>query len=217
MGQDIKLFCLSCEACNTSKPHTQAPRGLLHTLPIPTQPLVRMDFVGPFPPRRGYNHMLVVICRLTNMVALCPMRVTNTPSDVAWIYVRDIIWLHGMQDLIVSDRDTKFTSKFWRELHRLTGTKLMMSTLFHPQTDGATERAIRNVTQILRSFIDSTQCDWVYRVPMTEFTINLSISAARGSLPLNSITGTCCDLPIYPMGAHLSLECAISWKRPWPI
>jgi hypothetical protein len=111
------------------------------------------------------------------------MKVTDTSSDVAWFFVWDIVRLHGVPTSIVSDRDAKFTSKFWRELHRLTGTKLLMSTSFHPQTDGSSERAIRNVTQILHAIVDPTQRDWVYLLPMIEFAINSSISASTGFAP----------------------------------
>lgn len=111
------------------------------------------------------------------------MNVTNTSSDVAWFYLRDIVRLHGMPTSIVSDRDSKFTSKFWRELHRLTGSKLLMSTSFHPQTDGISERTIRNVGQILRSSVLPNQSDWVYMTPMTEFAINSSLSASTGYAP----------------------------------
>jgi hypothetical protein len=73
------------------------------------------------------------------MIVLSPMKVTDSSSDVAWIYMHDIVRLHGMPSSAVSNRDAKFTSKFWRELHRLMGTKLLMSTSFHPQTDGQSE------------------------------------------------------------------------------
>jgi hypothetical protein len=185
MGPEIEKFCASCGACKMAKSFTQKPVGLLHSLPVPDRPWesIGMDFVGPFPPCLGYDYLLVVICRLTNIVALSPMRVTDTSLDVAWIFVRDIVRLHGVPQSIVSDQDSKFTSKFWRELHRLTGTKLLMSTSFHPQTDGASERAIRNVSQILRTVVDPTQRDWVYHIPMVEFAINSSISASTGYAP----------------------------------
>ncbi|KAF7338356.1 Retrovirus-related Pol polyprotein from transposon 412 [Mycena venus] len=185
MGKEVEKFCASCGACAMAKTHNQSPAGLLHSLPIPEHPWdsVGMDFVGPFPSCLGYNYMLVVICRLTSMIALIPMKVTDTASDVAWLYIRDIVRLHGIPRSIVSDRDSKFTAQFWRELHRLTGTKLLMSTSFHPQTDGASERAIRNVSQILRTMVDPTQKDWVYHIPMVEFAINSSISASTGFAP----------------------------------
>jgi hypothetical protein len=185
LGKEIEKFCGSCTTCKMAKTINQAPAGHLHPLPIPQHPWdsVGMDFVGPFPPCLGYNYMLVVICRLTSMVALIPMKVTDTSSDVAWMFVRDIVRLHGIPRSIVSDRDSKFTSKFWRELHRLTGSKLMMSTVFHPQTDGASERAIRNITQILRSIVDPNQRDWAYHLPMVEFAINSSITSSTGFAP----------------------------------
>ena len=99
----------------------------------------RDGFVGPFLTSQGYDYLWVIICRLTSMVHLVPVNTTIKASELALIYVKEIVRLHGLPDSIVSDRDSKFTSKFWRETHRMLGTKLMMSTVFHPQTDGAAE------------------------------------------------------------------------------
>jgi len=112
-----------------------------------------MDFVGPFPESGDCNYLWVVICRLTSMVHLVPICTTTTASKLAWLYIHEIVRLHGLAGTIVLDRDSKFTSKFWRETHRLLGTKLLMSTSFHPQMDGALERAIRSVAQILRAMV----------------------------------------------------------------
>jgi len=90
-------------------------------------------------------------------------------SELSSMYVKEIVRLHGLPDSIVSDRDSKFTSKFWRETHRILGTKLMMSTAFHPQTDGVSERANRTVGQILRTVIKPDQTDWVEKLPLVEF------------------------------------------------
>ena len=79
--------------------------------------------------------------------------------------------LHGVPKLIVSDRDTKFTSTFWHELHRLMGTKLLMSTAFHPQMDGATKWANHSIGQILRMIINDDQKDWAAKCPMVEFAL----------------------------------------------
>ena len=88
--------------------------------------------------------------------------------------------LHGVPKSIVSDHDTKFTSMFWHELHRLLGTKLLMSTAFHPQMDGATERANCSIGQILRMIINDDQKNWADKCPMVEFALNSSISATTG-------------------------------------
>lgn len=163
------------------------PQGLLHTLPIPQKPWdsIAMDFVGPFPISKQCDYLLVVICRLTSMVHLLPTTTTASSSDVANLYYREIVRLHGLPTSIVSDRDSKFTATFWRELHRLMGTRLLMSTAYHPQTDGSTERANRTVAQILRTLITSDQTDWIDHVPMTEFAINSAVSSTTGFAPFD--------------------------------
>ena len=134
MGQEIEKFCLSYETCQMSKSSNQLKPGLLHNLPIPTHPWqsIGMDFVGPFPECQGFNYLWVIICRLTNQVHLTPITVKTKTTDLAWFYIRDIVRLHGMPESIVSNRDSKFTSRFWHKLHRSLGMKLLMSTLFHP-------------------------------------------------------------------------------------
>src|SRR5260221_13875021 len=90
---------------------------------------------------------------------------------------------------IVSDRDTKFTSMFWTELHQLLGVKLKLSTAFHPQTDGQTEQMIQSVIQILRAAICPDQCDWASKIPMTEFAINSSVNRTTGFAPFELVYG----------------------------
>ena len=74
---------------------------------------------------------------------------TVTARGVVWLIQKEVVRLHGIPESIMSDRDTKLNSIFWKELHRLMGSKLLMSTMFHPQMDGATERANRSIAQIL--------------------------------------------------------------------
>ena len=125
----------------------------------------------------------VVLCRMTSLVHLVPVTTTIRASQLAWLFVKEIVHLHGLPETIVSDRDAKFTSQFWREMHRLLGVKLLMSTAFHPQTDRASERSIRTIAQILRSMISPDQKDWIEKVPMVEFAINLSMSGSTGFAP----------------------------------
>ncbi|KAJ3475421.1 hypothetical protein NLI96_g11847 [Meripilus lineatus] len=185
IGADIQKFCRSCHKCQTTKTENRRPMGLLHHLPIPTRPWgsIGMDFVGPFPGSKGYDYLWVVICRLTSMVHLIPINTTIKASELAWLFVKEVVRLHGLPDSIVSDRDAKFTSKFWKEVHRVLGVKLLMSTAFHPQTDGATERANRTIGQILRASVQPDQRDWAERTPMVEFAINSSISRSTGMAP----------------------------------
>jgi hypothetical protein len=185
VSQDVEQYCTTCPVCQVTKSSTQRVAGLLHSLPIPTRPWnsIAMDFVGPFPESGGYDYLWVIICRLTSMVHLVPIRTTTTASELAWLYVREVVRLHGLAESIVSDRDSKFTSRFWRDTHRLLGTKLLMSTSFHPQTDGASERAIRSVSQILRATVQPDQRDWSEKIPMVEFALNSAISSSSGFAP----------------------------------
>jgi hypothetical protein len=124
-----------------TKDRNQCPSGLLHTLLIPDLPWqsIGMDFVDPLLTSTGYNYLLVIIDRLTSMVHLIPTTTQVTTKEVVWLFLKEIVCLHGVPDSIITDRDTKFTSKFWCELHRLMGMKLLIPTAYHPQTDGATK------------------------------------------------------------------------------
>lgn len=190
LGRDVAKFCESCGICQTTKDSTLKPAGLLHSLPIPQRPWqsIAMDFLGPFPKSEGCDYLWVVICRLTSNVHLVPTTTKVKASQLAWLYLKEIVRLHGVADSIVSDRDSKFTAAFWRELQRLLGTKLLMSTAFHPQTDGSTERANRSITQVLRAVVRPDQKNWVPKLPMVEFALNSSISSTTGFAPFE-LTG----------------------------
>ncbi|SJL16373.1 uncharacterized protein ARMOST_19895 [Armillaria ostoyae] len=183
MVTDTKEFCKTCEACQQCKGGTRPPSGKLHPLPIPTKPWesIGMDFVGPFPKvaaddRRKFNYLWVIVCRMTSMVHLVPTHTTMSARQLSSVYMQEIVWLHGLPSSIVSDRDSKFTSKWWRKLHWMMGSRLLMSTSFHPQTDGMTERMNRSVGQMFCAGLHPDQKDWYRRVDLTEFAINASVS-----------------------------------------
>ena len=153
MTRDLHEFCRTCKVCHCAKGANHKPMGKLHPLPIPTKPwdLIGMDFIGPFPESKGSNYLWVIICRMTSMVHLISVHTMNMASDLSWIYCKEIIHLHGLPSSIISNRDLKFTSRWWKELHRTLGTTLLMSTSFHPQTDG----------QIFKTVVRHDQKDWV--------------------------------------------------------
>ena len=105
----------------------------------------RIRLYGSTPKLNNFDYLLVMIDRLTSQVHLVPTTMTVTARGIAWLILKEVVRLHGIPESIVSDRDTEFTSIFWKELHRLMGSKLLMSTAFHPQTDGAMERANRSI------------------------------------------------------------------------
>jgi hypothetical protein len=122
------------------------------------------------------------------MVHLVPSRITYNAREIAELVFAEVYKLHGLPKSIVSNRDMLFTSAFWTHLNRLIGMNQSMSSAYHPQLDGATERANRTIGQMLRSCISSTQQDWVSKLPAIEFGINVSRSETTGYAPffLNS-------------------------------
>ncbi len=189
LAKDVKIFCKSCRTCQTTKTSTAKPKGLLHLLPIPEalwQSIV-MDFMGPFPECMGHDYLLVVICHLTSLVHLIPTNTTAKATDIVWLFLKEIVQIHGLLETIVSDRDSKFVLKFWCELHHLMGVKLLMSTAYHPQTDAMGERTIRGVTQVLQGTVAHNQ--GINRLPMTEFAINSSVNDSTGFTPFELTYG----------------------------
>ena len=142
---------MSCGMCAASKDTNSKPRGLFHSLPIPDRPRqsMGMDFLGLLPKSNNFNYLLVIIDQLTSQVHLVPTTTTITTKGIAWIVLKEVVRLHDIPESIMPDRETQFTSIFWKALQKLMGTKLLMLTAFHPQTDGATEQANRSVAQIL--------------------------------------------------------------------
>ena len=155
MVSDTKTLCESCMTWKWSKPSNQKPYGLLNPLPVPSQPweAIGIDFVGPLLEsknwERAFDSITVVICLLTAMVHLIPSQITYTARQIAKLMFEEIYKLHGLPNHIISDRDVLFTSILWGHLHKLIGTKLKVSSAYHSQTDGSTERANCTITQML--------------------------------------------------------------------
>jgi hypothetical protein len=195
MINDVKSYCNSCITCKRSKPNNQKPYGLLNPLADPTRPWesIGIDFVGPLPESKdrdaSYDCIVVIICLLTAMVHLVPGRINYTARQVAELVFAEVYKHHGLLNSIVSDRDVLFTSTFWKQLHELIGTKLNMSSAYHPESDGSTERANRTVTQMIRQCVSPNQKDWCARLPGIEFAINSATAGSTGYAPFFLNTG----------------------------
>jgi hypothetical protein len=191
MATNVDSSCTLCAKCQMSKDSTKKPIGLLHSLPVPARPwqLIGMDFMGPLPKSDTHDYLLVVIDCLMLQVHLIPTDTRVTAKGVAWLFLREVVHLHGVPDSIVSDQDTKFTSIFWHELQHIMGVKLLISTAFHPQTDVATEQANRSIGQILHTVVRSDQQDWAHKCPMVEFALNSNVSSTTGFTPFELNNG----------------------------
>jgi hypothetical protein len=186
MDAAVAAYVRSCPSCQAAKASTQLPVGLLQPLPVPERPWasVSLDFVAMPRSRSGFDRLLVIVDRLTKMVKLAPTTATATAPDVAQLYVDNVIRLgFGVPTSLVSDRDVLFTSRFWGALQAKLGTALAMSTAFHPQSDGQTERANRTVKEMLRSRVNARRDDWDEHLAMVEFAYNDSVNASTGFSP----------------------------------
>ena len=189
MVSDTAAYCRTCGVCAMTKSATTRPLGLLQPMPVPCRPwqYIGIDFVGPLPAsdnRHGsFDMICVIIDQLTSMVHLVPTMQTYGAAEIAEVVFEHVYKLHGLPERIISDRDTLFTSIFWRKLHELLGTELRLSSAYHPQTDGATERANRTMTQMLRQCVRPDQKDWAKRLPVIELAMNTARSETTGFSP----------------------------------
>ncbi|RZB91387.1 Transposon Ty3-G Gag-Pol polyprotein [Glycine soja] len=112
------------------------------------------------------------------------------------LYIKEVVRLHGIPSSIVSDRDPRFTSRFWTSLHEALGTKLKLSSAYHPQTDGQTEQTIHTLEDLLQACIIEQQGSWMDCLPLIEFTYNNSYQASIGMAPFEALYGRKCKTPI---------------------
>lgn len=191
MKGDIRDFVAQCEVCQQNKVDNLSPAGLLQPLPIPTQVWtdVSMDFIGGLPKSKGKDTILVVVDRLTKYAHFVPLSHPYTAPDVAAAFLQEVVRLHGFPNTIVSDRDSVFLSSFWKELFRLSGTKLKYSSAYHPQTDGQTEVVNRCLEVYLRCLTGSRPKQWVTCLPWAEFWFNSNYNRSTKMSPFQALYG----------------------------
>ena len=143
-----------------------------------------MDFVMQLPTtHQGYDVTLIIVDCLTKRAHFIPTHTSVTAPEVAKLFFVNIFRLHGLPRMIISDRDSKFTSHFWKALFQQIGTKLAMSTAFHPQTDGQTERMNRTLEEIFQIYSTYNQDCWDEHLAAAEFAYNNSVQASSGHTP----------------------------------
>ncbi|GAA5865997.1 hypothetical protein JCM1840_003369 [Sporobolomyces johnsonii] len=183
----IESFVGTCDVCFRNKSRRSPAHGLLQPLPPPTRPWssIATDFIVKLPTsRQGHDSIWVVVDRFTKFAHFVPCNEAGTDaSKLTEMYFKTIFPVHGLPDDIVSDRGTIFNSNFWRTLNRLTRTKLSMSTAYHPQSDGITERLNQSLEQYLRIFVNYAQDDWEELLPLAAFVHNDTIHSSTKSTP----------------------------------
>jgi len=184
--------------CQQNRTLDKKQMGLLQPLPILKGPWesVSMDFMVSLPPSRGFDAIIVVVDRFNKMAHFIPTKDEATAQETGRLLFTHVFKLHGLPKDIISDRDPKFTSKFWRALWKRMGSELKMSTSFRPQTNGQTKRVNLVIQQFLRNYVAVDQQDWVDHLELVEFCYNNSEHSMIGSTPFQMVTG---KSPIVPM------------------
>lgn len=150
----MKSLVTQCDVCQRIKAPRVKPGGLLQPLPVPMKPWrqICLDFITGLPvTKKGYNATFIFSDKLTRMIKIAPTMETCTAEDAAKLFVTHVYRFHGLPQSTISDRDTRFTSHFWRVVHKVLGIQICLSTAYHPQTDSSSERANQVVEDILRA------------------------------------------------------------------
>src|ERR1700722_2989389 len=155
-----EAYVPACVQCQWNKSSTKVPTGPLHPLPVPDKrgDSVTLDFIGPLPPDKGYNCIMMMTDRLGGAdICIVVVKYDMTMEELAVVFFNNWYCENGLPLEIVSDQDKLFISAFWHALHKLTGVKLQMSSSYHPQTDGASEQTNKTVNQVLIYHVQHNQ------------------------------------------------------------
>ncbi|GKA59605.1 reverse transcriptase domain-containing protein [Tanacetum coccineum] len=199
MKADIATYVSKCLTCAKVKAEHQRPSGLLVQPKIPEWKWdnITMDFVTKLPKTsQGYDTIWVIVDRLTKSAIFTPMRETDPLDKLARLYLKEVVTRHGIPVSIICDRDPRFASNFWRSLQNALGTNLDMSTAYHPQTDGQSERTIQTLEDMLRACAIDFGKGWVNHLPLVEFSYNNSYHASIKAAPFEALYGRKCRSPV---------------------
>ncbi|GJR48650.1 putative reverse transcriptase domain-containing protein [Tanacetum coccineum] len=156
-----------------------------------------MDFITKLPKSSsGYDTIWVIMDRLTKSAHFLPIREDYKTEKLAKIYVNEIVARHGVPVSIISDRDGRFTSHLWQALQEALGTRLDMSTAYHPQTDGQSERTIQTLEDMLRACVMDFGGSWDTHLPLIEFSYNNSYHTSIKCAPFEALYGRKCRSPV---------------------
>ncbi|GJT93942.1 reverse transcriptase domain-containing protein [Tanacetum coccineum] len=199
MKRDIATYVSKCLTCAKVKAEHQRPSGLLQQPEIPKWKWenITMDFITKLPRiRNGHDAIWVEVYRLTNSEHFLAVREDFSTEKLARLYTDEIVARHGVLVSIISDRDARFTSRLWQTFQKALGTRLDMSTAYHPQTDGQSERIIQMLEDMLRACVIDFGGSWDVRLPLAEFSYNNSYHTSIRCAPFKALYGRKCRSPV---------------------
>ncbi|GKB34817.1 putative reverse transcriptase domain-containing protein [Tanacetum coccineum] len=199
MKTKIATYVSKCLTCAKVKAECQKPSGLL------VQPVILIwkweniiiDFVTKLPKTSsGQDTIWVIVDRLTKSSHFLPMKETNSMEKLTRQYLKEVVSRHGVPVLIISDRDSKFTSHFWQSLNKALGTQFDMSMAYHLKTDGQSERTIQTLADMLRACVIDFGKGWDRHLSLVEFSYNNSYHTSIKAASFESLYGQKCRSPI---------------------
>ena len=170
----INNYVRSCDECQHNKSSRHVKYGLLQPQEVPyaAWTSISVDFITQLPESQGKTQIMVVVDRFTKMAHFIGLERNATAKDIADIFLKEVWKLDGFTSEIISDMDAKFSDEFWESLCKSLGIERKMSTGYHPQTDGQTERPNQVLEGYLRNFVNYNQNDWYQLLPLAEYAYN---------------------------------------------
>ncbi|GJY07031.1 putative reverse transcriptase domain-containing protein [Tanacetum coccineum] len=199
MKADIATYVSKCLTCARVKAEHQRPSGLLVQPEIPEWKWdnITMDFITKLPKSsQGFDTIWVIVDRLTKSAHFLPIRENDPLDKLARLYLNRIVARHGIPVSIICDRDGRFTSNFWKSFQKALGTDISMSTAYHPETDGQSERTIQTLEDMLRACVIDFDKSWVKHLPLAKFLYNNSYHASIKAAPYEALYGRKCRSPV---------------------
>jgi hypothetical protein len=208
LKSDVQAWVSECDCCQRNKHENVSPPGLLQPLPIPEQAWrhVTMDFITGLPKSEGKDVIMVVVDRFTKYSHFVALNHPYTAKVVAKEFMNSICKLHGIPESIISDRDPIFLSAFWKELFELLGTDLKLTTAYHPQTDGQSERVNACLETFLRCMTGQKPNCWNSWLSLAEWWFNVHHHSRLGMTPFKALYGY--DPPL--LGYHKEQPCKVA-------
>ncbi|GJX87226.1 reverse transcriptase domain-containing protein [Tanacetum coccineum] len=170
MKAEIATYVSKCLTYAKVKAECQKPSRLLQQpkIPIWKWERITMDFVSKLPKTSsGYDTIWVIVDHLTKSALFLPMKETDSMERLTQLYLKEIVSRHEVPVSIISDRDSRFTSRFWQSHQKALGTRLDMSNAYHSQTDGQSERNIQTLEDMLRAYVFDFGKSWDHHLLMT--------------------------------------------------
>ena len=222
MDTDTRSFVAACTVCCRNKTSTKCSSGLLRPLPIPGRPWshIALDFVTGLPPSGGNTVVLTIIDRFSKAAHFIALPKLPSAWETADLLVQNVFRIHGLPSDIVSDRGPQFTSQVWRAFCTALGATASLTSGYHPQSNGQTERANQEMEAALRCISTAEPSSWSARLPWVEYAHNTLPNASSGMSPFLCSLGY--EPPLFPdQEAEITVpsvqdnmrRCRSTWRR----